>query len=193
MRIQVSGKQMDVGEALRGHVEERFAAAIGKYSINATDCVVIFARDAHETVCEASVHLSTGMRATAKARAKDPYAAGDLACDRLEKQLRRYKRRLKDHHKARSRKPIPALEASSYVLQAQPEEAEEPETLQPVVIAELKHRIQAMTVGEAVMQMEMADETFLIFKNESHGGINVVFRRPDGNIGWVDPVAREQG
>jgi ribosomal subunit interface protein len=190
MHIQVNGKQIDVGDALRTHAEERFIAAVEKYAENPIDSVVTFSRDAHEIVCDATAHLSTGMHAKARGRATDPYAAAEAACDRLEKQLRRYKRRLKDHHKARS-EPIPALEAAAYVLRAEePEDAEEDvaPNAQPVVIAEMRQRIQRLTVGEAVMQMEMADEPFLLFNNDSHGGLNVVFRRPDGNIGWVDPA-----
>lgn len=190
MHIQVNGRQIDVGEALRTHAEERFIAAVEKYAENPIDSVVTFSREAHEIVCDATAHLSTGLHAKARGRATDPYAAAEAACDRLEKQLRRYKRRLKDHHKARS-EPIPALEASAYVLQAEaPDDGEdgvEPNA-QPVVIAEMRQRIQRLTVGEAVMQMEMADEAFLLFNNDSHGGLNVVFRRPDGNIGWIDPA-----
>jgi ribosomal subunit interface protein len=191
MHIQVNGKQIDVGDALRGHVEDRFTAAVSKYAENPIDSTVTFSRDAHEVVCDATAHLSTGLVAKARGRATDPYAAAEGACDRLEKQLRRYKRRLKDHHKTR-KEPIPALEAPAYVLQGYDDgggaEREEPEHLDPLVIAEMRHPIQALTVGEAVMQMEMADEPFLLFKNDSHGGLNVVFRRPDGNVGWIDPA-----
>ncbi len=193
MHIQVTGKQIDVGEALRTHVEERFTLAVSKYAENAIDSTVTFSRDRHEIVCDALTHLSTGMVGKATGRAADPYAAAEGACDRLEKQLRRYKRRLKDHHKAR-KEPIPALEAEGYVLQGDygdghdgAAETEEPEGLEPLVIAEMRHPVQTLSVGEAVMQMEMADERFLLFNSISHGGLNVVFRRPDGNIGWIDP------
>lgn len=190
MHIQVNGKQFDVGESLRTHVEDRVLAAVTKYSENPIDGVVTFSRDGHEIVCDATAHLSTGLHAKAKGRAGDPYAAAEGACDRLEKQLRRYKRRLKDHHKTRA-EPIAAFDAPAYVLQPDPEE--EPETPperegEPMVIAEMRQRIQSLTVGEAVMQMEMAGEPFLLFNNDSHGGLNVVFRRSDGNVGWVDPA-----
>jgi ribosomal subunit interface protein len=187
MHIQVNGHQIDVGDALRTHVEERFGTAINKYSENPIDCVVTFSRDRHEMVCDVTAHLSTGLTAKAKAKANDIYAACEGACERVEKQLRRYKRRLKDHHKARPQ-PADFYEASSYVLQSQQEEGDEPESLQPIIIAEMKAKIHALSVGEAVMQMEMADETFLVFKNHGTGGLNVVFRRNDGNIGWIDPA-----
>ena len=191
MHIQVNGKQIDVGDALRSHVEDRFTAAVGKYAENPIDSVVTFSKDRFEIVCDATAHLSTGMHAKATGRATDPYAAADQACDKLEKQLRRYKRRLKDHHKARGAEPIEAMEAPAYVLQATPEEDEENEAetgLAPIVIAEMRQRIQSLSVGEAVLQMEMADEPFLLFRNEKHGALNVVFRRRDGHIGWIDPA-----
>ena len=190
MHIQVNGKQIDVGEALRGHAEERFLAAVEKYAENPIDSVVTFSRDGHEIVCDATAHLSTGLHAKATGRATDPYAAAEAACDRLEKQLRRYKRRLKDHHKARP-EPVEMTEAPAYVLQGEVEtEGEEAAEgpFEPIVVAEMRQRIQSLTVREAVVQLEMAEEPFLLFKNDSHGGLNVVFRRPDGNIGWIDPA-----
>lgn len=186
MHIQVTGKHIDVGDALRNHVEESFTASISKYSENPIDSVVTFSRRGHEFTCDASAHLSTGLVAKASAHAHDVYAAADACCDRLEKQLRRYKRRLKDHHRDRA-EPITALSAPGYVLQSHFDE-EEPAQLEPIVVAEMKTQIQSLTVGEAVMQMEMADQGFLLFRNESHGGLNLVFRRDDGNIGWIDPA-----
>ena len=117
------------------------------------------------------------------------YAAFDQGAERIEKQLRRYKRRLRDHHQNRP-KPIEAFEAPAYVLQAAEigEDSEEPESLQPVIVAEMKHSIQSLSVGEAVMQMELADKAFLMFRNDANGRFNVVFRREDGNIGWIDPA-----
>lgn len=186
MHIQVTGKQIDVGDALRGHVETTFTESISKYSENPIDAFVIFSRRGHEFTCDASAHLSTGLTAKARAQAHDVYAAADACCERLEKQLRRYKRRLKDHHKDRS-EPIELLDAPSYVLAAHDGE-DEPAKLEPIVIAEMRSQIQSLTVGEAVMQMEMADQAFLLFRNNSHGALNLVFRRDDGNIGWIDPA-----
>ncbi len=186
MHIQVTGKQIDVGDALRGHVETTFTESISKYSENPIDAFVIFSRRGHEFTCDASAHLSTGLTAKARAQAHDVYAAADACCERLEKQLRRYKRRLKDHHKDRS-EPIELHDAPSYVLAAHDGE-DEPTKLEPIVIAEMRSQIQSLTVGEAVMQMEMADQAFLLFRNNSHGALNLVFRRDDGNIGWIDPA-----
>ena len=108
--------------------------------------------------------------------------------ERLDKQLRRYKRRLKDHHRNREF-PIEAIDAPSYILASNEEHGEdnEPATLQPVIVAEMETRVPYLSVGEAVMQMELAGAGMLVFRNVAHGGVNVVHRRDDGNIGWIDP------
>lgn len=188
MRIQVHGKQLDVGDALRTHAEDRLTEVATKYAERPVEGMVTFSKDRHEFVADTSIHLSTGMTAQAKARAGEVYGAFDGAVERIEKQLRRYKRRLKDHHKKRN-EPIETIEANSYILDAASDGdvTEEPETLQPVIIAEMATKVPSITVGEAVMQMELAGAPVLVFRNESHGGVNVVYRREDGHIGWVDP------
>ncbi|MCX7646347.1 MAG: ribosome-associated translation inhibitor RaiA [Rhodobacteraceae bacterium] len=187
MRYQISGKQIDIGEALQAHVRTELDAAIGKYAGRPTDAQVVFSRSAHEHVCEAVVHLSTGLTVSARGAATEIYAAFDQCRERMEKQLRRYKRRLKDHHKARSQ-PVEFAGAASYILAAsEDDESEEPGSLQPMIIAEMETRIPALSVGEAVMQMELSGSPLLVFRNEKHSGVNVVYRRDDGNIGWIDP------
>ena len=187
MRYQISGKQIDVGEALQTHVRSEMDLMLEKYSQRPTDALVIFSRNAHEFVCEATVHLSTGLTAAAKAHSTEIYGAFDKALEKMDKQLRRYKRRLKDHHRVRS-VPVEFAGAPSYIV-AGPNEAEEaePEDLQPVIVAEMETRIPSLSAGEAVMQMELAQSPVLVFRNERHGGLNVVYRRDDGNIGWIDP------
>jgi ribosomal subunit interface protein len=185
MHIKINGKHIDVGDALRAHVEERLEALVEKYFDNAVDSTVTFSREAHLFKCDAQVHLSTGLNAKATASADEIYAALDSCVDRIEKQLRRYKRRLKDHHAARG-VPVEATEAPAYVIQGG-EHEEEPSSLDPVIVAEMTMNIQTISVGEAVMQMELAHAPFLMFRNERHGGFNVVYRRDDGHIGWVDP------
>ena len=105
----------------------------------------------------------------------------------MEKQLRRYKRRLKDHHKDRTQ-PVELFSGSSYIIASDdgPDQSE-PETLQPIIVAEMEAKTPSLSVGEAVMQMELAGAPVLVFRNESKDGVNVVYRRDDGNIGWIDP------
>ncbi|MGC3937938.1 ribosome hibernation-promoting factor, HPF/YfiA family [Roseobacter sp. EG26] len=187
MRYQISGKQIDIGEALQTHVKEELGEAVKKYAERPTEAVVVFSKSAHEFVCEATVHLSTGLTAQAKAHQTEIYAAFDSCCDKMEKQLRRYKRRLKDHHKDRA-EPVEIYGASSYILASDADsESQEPETLQPIIVAEIETKIPSLSVGEAVMQMELAGAPILVFRNEGKEGLNVVYRRDDGNIGWIDP------
>ncbi len=187
MRYQISGKQIDIGEALQTHVEAELGSIVSKYAQRPTDANVIFSKSAHEYVCEATVHLSTGLTSTARAHATEIYAAFDQCGEKMDKQLRRYKRRLKDHHKDRT-DPVELIGASSYILASGTEENEsEPESLQPIIVAEMETKIASLSVGEAVMQMELAGAPVLVFNNEGGQGINVVYRRDDGNIGWIDP------
>jgi len=189
MHIKVSGKQIDVGEALRTHVEYNMVAAVGKYFDRPVDANVVFSRNGHAFKCDSSVHLATGLTAQAHAENDEIYTAFELATDKIEKQLRRYKRRLKDHHQDRQ-DPIELIEAQSYVLQSHDEETEAGEAngMQPVIIAEMTTGIKSLTVGEAVMQMELAHASFLMFKNQANGRLNVVYQRDDGNVGWIDPA-----
>lgn len=196
MQIKVTGKHIDIGEALTTHVEEKLVAAVGKYFDNDRPARgnVVFSRDAHNFKCDSAIHLATGLTAQSKAMATDIYAAFDQAAERIEKQIRRYKRRLKNHHHDRQ-KPVENVAAQAYVLAGSNAagEEDEPEDLQPVIVAETQAEVKALTVGEAVMQMELADTPFLLFRNLGSGRVNVVFRRDDGNVGWLDPAEQENG
>ena len=187
MHIKVSGKHIDVGDALRVHVEDNLVAAVGKYFDRPVDAHVVFSRNGHIFKCDSSVHLSTGLTAQAHAEDGEIYAAFEQATDKIEKQLRRYKRRLKDHHHSRQ-DPIELIDAQSYVLQSQDDEDEAANGMQPVIIAEMTTPIKSLTVGEAVMQMELAHASFLMFRNDASGRINIVYQRDDGNVGWIDPA-----
>ena len=189
MRYQITGKQIDVGAALQTHVENELGGIVEKYAERPTDANIVFSKSAHEYVCEATVHLSTGLTAQAKAHATEIYAAFDSCADKMEKQLRRYKRRLKDHHKDRT-EPVELFGASSYILASEEvSDDSEPDSLQPIIVAEMQTQIPSLSVGEAVMQMELAGAPVLVFRNEGKDGVNVVYRRDDGNIGWIDPGA----
>jgi ribosomal subunit interface protein len=168
-------------------VKTELGEVVGKYAGRPTDANIVFSKSGHEFVCETEIHLSTGLTAQAKGHATEIYAAFDSASEKMEKQLRRYKRRLKDHHKERSQ-PVELSDAGSYILATNSESDEhEPEGVSSMIVAEMETKIPELSVGEAVMQMEIADAPVLVFRNEGHSGINVVYRRDDGNIGWIDP------
>ncbi|MGB3407138.1 MAG: ribosome-associated translation inhibitor RaiA [Jannaschia sp.] len=188
MRYQITGKQIDIGEALQTHVKTELGAVLEKYAGRPTDAHVTFSKSAHEHVCETIVHLSTGLTATAKAKAVEIYAAFDGSAEKMDKQLRRYKRRLKNHHQDRIQ-PVEVSGAASYILAAETDDHDsEPDTFNPMIVAEMETKIPSLSVGEAVMQMELAGAPVLVFTNEKSGGVNVVYRREDGNVGWIDPA-----
>lgn len=187
MQLTVKGKQIDVGDALRTHVADSLNSVVGKYFNNSLEANVVFSRDAHLFKADIQVHVGRGILLQSASEATEPYPAFDTACEKLGKRLRRYKRRLRDHHRDRTA-PVEFDGGSSYIL-APTEEPEDTETaeLQPIVIAEMETKIPSITVGEAVMQLELGGQKMLVFRNEGHGGVNVVYRRDDGNIGWIDP------
>lgn len=191
MKVTVTGKQLNIGEELRDHMQHRLADAVSKYFDHALDASVVLSREAYRLRADISVHVGRGILVQGHGDGDNPYSAFDAASERIAKQLRRYKRRLRDHHrKSRTVETEDRLVALQYVLAAE-EEAEtgagENESDQPVVIAETTTEIDTLTVGEAVMRMELADQGALMFRNSAHGGLNVVYRRPDGNLGWIDP------
>ncbi|MGP6089038.1 ribosome hibernation-promoting factor, HPF/YfiA family [Antarctobacter jejuensis] len=187
MRYQITGKHIDIGDALQAHVKSELGEVLEKYGQRPTDATVIFSKAAHEYICETIVHLSSGLNAAAKGHATEIYASFEECVEKMDKQLRRYKRRLKDHHKDRTG-PVEHFEGASYILANEADSGgEEPESLQPIIVAEMEARIPSLSVGEAVMQMELAGAPVLVFRNEKKDGVNVVYRREDGNIGWIDP------
>ncbi|MGA1208711.1 MAG: ribosome hibernation-promoting factor, HPF/YfiA family [Gemmobacter sp.] len=186
MRYQISGRQIDIGEALQTHVTSELGETIEKYAQRPTDAVIVFSRNAHEHVCEATLHLSTGLTVQARGHAAEIYPAFESCREKLDKQLRRHTRRLRDHHDRRSA-PVEYGDGSAYILANPDADTDEADSLQPVVIAEMETRVPELSVGEAVMQMELSGQRLLVFRNEGHGGVNVVYLRDDGNIGWIDP------
>jgi len=188
MQLTVTGKQIDTGDALRGHVEGSLNAILGKYFKTAIEAHVVLSKEAHLSRAEVSLHIGRGIVVNAGAAAAEPYAAFDAAADRIAKRMRRYKRRLRDHHAKTAREPSETGErATNYVLAPVNEEAGEEAGDAPAVIAEMSTDLPNLTVGEAAMRMDLADAPALLFRNRSHGELNLVYRRPDGNIGWIDP------
>ncbi|KFI28797.1 ribosome hibernation-promoting factor, HPF/YfiA family [Paenirhodobacter enshiensis] len=187
MRTQISGKQLDIGEALQSHVKSELGETFEKYQQRPTDAIVVFSKNAYEYSCEASVHLSTGLTAAASGHATEIYAAFEACREKMDKQLRRHKRRLKDYSRDRTT-PVEFAPADLYVLASDEDEMEaEADSLAPVIVAEMETKVPTLSVGEAVMQMELAGKPLLVFRNEKHGGVNVVYSREDGNVGWIDP------
>ena len=190
MQLNITGKQIDIGSALRTHVETRMALSVAKYFDRTVDGLVTFARDGFEYRADCALHLAPGLHLHAQGRSSDIYASFDMAAERMEKRLRRYKRRIRDHHNG-SRPELPVSAARERIIAREDDDASEPESLTPVVVSETTLELRTLTVGEAVMQLDLTETPALVFRNSAHGEINVVYRRADGHIGWVDPALQK--
>ncbi|MFO1243043.1 MAG: ribosome-associated translation inhibitor RaiA [Rickettsiales bacterium] len=189
MQVIVSGRHVDVGDSLKNHIDARMGESISKYIDRLSNVNVVVAKEAHNFRIDISGNLGThaGMNIKSRAEASDVYAAFDAAADKIEKQLRRYKRKITNHNRA-DYAEARRLKATKYILQDHEEDHKEDA---PLVIAEKDTDIETLTVSEAVMRMDLSDLPALMFINSAHGRINVVYRRADGNISWVDPSASE--
>lgn len=184
--VKINGKHMDVGEALSQRIDERISGAVDKYFGHGFSGQVTMEKAGSTFSADCTVHLDSGVTLEAAGSANDAHSAFDSAAERLEKRLRRYKRRLKDHH---GQTAAPPMDASYTVMEAPEPEEEIADDFQPVIVAESSTPVRTQTVAMAVMQLDMTDQPCIVFKNAASGEINVVFRRKDGHIGWVDPNA----
>ncbi len=188
MGLRISGKNMDVGDALRQKAEEHFEMAVAKYFDGGYDGHLILEREGNGYRAESVVHLDTGVVLQAGAVAGDAISAYEEMAGHIEKRLRRYKRKLKSHR----RKPeTNILEAQAYILASPDSDEELDEDFSPPIIAENTSSLRQMSVGEAVMELDLAQSDVVVFRHAGHGGVNVVYRRADGNIGWIDPALTE--
>ena len=196
MQISVTGRQIDVGDALRQRVEVNLADSVVKYFDHAIEGNIVFSREAKGIRADISVHVGRGIVVQGHGQAENAHAAFDGALDRIAKRLRRHKRRIRDHHRdQKASLAEDTLRAQQYILSAEDEaefdDGDDPATggedARPIVIAEMTTEIESLTVGAAVMRMDLADLPALMFRNSAHGGLNVVYRRTDGHIGWIDP------
>ena len=190
MSLRISGKNLDIGDALRGQIEMRVGESVGKYFDGGFTGHVTIEREGSGFRTDCALHLDTGIGLQAVGRAVDPHASFDLAAERIEKRLRRYKRRLRDHHQTRRGEPAVA---ASYVIADFADEEEVSSDYNPTIIAEETTNLDTLTVGGAVVALDLTDAPVIIFRHAVHGGINVVYRRSDGHIGWIDPSRSENG
>ena len=193
MPLRISGRNLDIGEALRGRIGDRVAEALGKYFDGGYSGHLTVGKDGFGFRTECVIHLDSGIVLQAEALAADAYVSADQAAVRIEKRLRRYKRRLKDHAgRARADTLAPdltALEAPSYVIAA-PDHDEEDDVADgftPVIIAESTTAFRSLSVSEAVQELDMTGAPVLVFRHAGHGRVNIVYRRADGHLGWIDP------
>ncbi len=191
MTLQITGKNVDAGDAYKTYVAEKIDAVLGKYIGAEITSHVRLEKEKTQFRTACSIRLRSGLLLEAHGDGATAYASADSAIEHLEKRLRRHKRRIKNHH---GRVGVPESEARDYTVQI--DDAAETGTVAanengtPIVVAETARSIREMPVSEAVMHLDLADSSFLLFRNAGHGGLNVVYRRQDGHIGWIDPATK---
>jgi len=186
MQITIKGKNMEVGESLRTYVTEVLEDITAKYFSNPLEAHVVFSQERHLITVDISVHVTHNLLLQVSAESSEARPAFDLASEKMASRLHRNKQRIKNHHKATHE----ATAASSFILESSEEASGE--KAEPVVIAEMETEIHTLTVSDAVMHLELGELPALMFRNSAHGGLNMVYRRADGNIGWVDPAGNKK-
>ncbi|TCT43021.1 ribosome hibernation-promoting factor, HPF/YfiA family [Martelella mediterranea] len=187
MSVRVSGKQMEVGEAFRSKIEDQIEEAVTKYFDGGYSSQVTVEKAGSGFSADCKVHLDSGAVLHATGKAQDPQAAFDGAFERIAKRLRRYKRKLKDRH---HNGPDAFAEVAYTVMDPPPEADDEiPEDYAPAIVAESKTEVRTMAVATAVMALDMTDKPLMLFRNPDNKTLNIVYRRPDGNVGWIDTAS----
>lgn len=189
MSIQITGKNIDIGDALRSFIDERMDLIIDKF-IGRDVAGHVRVQKEHNTFrTSCSIRLNSGLTLESNADSDDAYSSATQSFEKLEKRLRRYKRRLKNHHHDNNH--ADKFSIGHPAVDSHVESRDDDETANgdesPVIVAETKMVVPDLSVSDAVMQMDLAEQPVLVFRNASHGNVNVVYRRADGNIGWIDP------
>jgi len=193
MQVQVTGKHVDVGEALRSRVADELSTSIAKYfDRDGGGADVVVSREGSAFKVDCAVTLASGQQLTTQGVGGDAHLAFDAAMDKMSKRIRRYKNRLKDHHPQAVAAKLAENAAYFVIASTDPDEEEddgaESQTFgEPMIIAETERPIRSMTVSMAVLDLDLTEAQTIVFRNAAHGGLSVVYRRPDGNIGWIDP------
>jgi ribosomal subunit interface protein len=190
MPLRISGKHMEIGDAFRTQISDRIAEAAAKYFSHGYAGHVTVEKSGGRFDAEIMLHLDSGVALQAKGQAHDPVPAFEKAAEHIEKRLRRYKRRLKNHHVEAGA----AVETYAYrvVEQVSDDVEEMADDYAPAIVADSIKSAAEMTVSDAVMRLDLSNEPVFVFRARSNGAINLVYRRADGNIGWVDTSALER-
>ena len=189
MTLRISGKSISVGDALRGRLSERTDEVLRKYFQGNYSGHITLSKDGSGFRTDCALHLDSGVTLEAESNAADAYASADQALLQIEKRLRRYKERLKDRSARKQAASDVAIDAPSYVIEALADGEDEPASYSPVIIAEATTSLRRLSVSEAVMELDFTGAPVVVFQHGSSGRVNVIYRRADGNVGWVDPPA----
>lgn len=186
MTIQITGKNIEVGDAFQTYAGDKIRTVLQKYLARETGGHVRVERERELFKTACSVRLSNGLLLEAHGEGADAYGSIDSAVHKLETRMRRYKGRIKNHSSPAAARRKVDVAARDYIVSLRDEDEAEQSEPNPLIIAEGQRNISHMTVSEAVLQLDLSEASFMIFKNASHGGLNVVYRRSDGHIGWID-------
>lgn len=186
MNLRISGKHMDIGDAFRERIETRIGEAVDKYFDGGFSGRVTVEKSGSRYAADCVIHIDTGLVLQGTGQAQEPQAAFDAAAERIEKRLRRYKRRLKSHNTGSDRETDIAYRVMAPVAE---DEDEVPEDYAPAVVAESRMTLRTMSVASAVIELDTKDSPVYVFRNAGNDQVNIVYRRPDGNIGWIDASA----
>ena len=186
MQYQISGIHINIGNSLQTYVKDELNNAIAKYAERPTDAQIIFSKSGHEFVCDAIIHLSTGLTAQAKASKAEIYAAFNACAEKMEKQLRRYKRKLKAHQKDQNQS-VELINMTSYMVAKKEVAQDSTVSSGPLIVAETDKVFPLLSVMQAAEEIEKSKQPFLLFKSDEKQGVHILFRREDGNIGWIEP------
>ncbi len=187
MSLRIAGKHMDIGDSFRGRIEERVNELVSKYFSGRFSGHVTVLKDGSRYSADCMVNLDSGMTLQAAGDAHEPTIAFELAADRLDTRLRRYKSRLKAHPAGAGGESVDIAYRVMAPMAEDPEEVAE--DYAPAIVAELSLALKTMTVASAVIELDTKESPVFVFRNAGNQEINIVYRRPDGNIGWIDPSA----
>ena len=192
MSLRVSGKNLQIGEALQEHARSRVAGVVDRYFEGTVNGHVTLEPEGSGFRCEMMLHLDSGMTLHAEGRAQEPYASFDQANHRIETRLRRYKRRLRGRHGGAQPGDHAAMIPDT-ILELPGDDADEAGDFTPVIVAETKSPFRTLTVAEAVSDLDVSGAPVVVFRHSGNQHVNIVYRRPDGHIGWIDPSRSSGG
>jgi ribosomal subunit interface protein len=201
MTLRISGKSISIGEALRDRVSERTEEVLRKYFDGNYSGHITLSKDGFGFRTDCALHLDSGITLEADSNATDAYASADQALLMMEKRLRRYKSRLKDRSArkayaasaALAEMDAPILDAPSYVIEAPSDADDEMNGYNAVIIAEATTSLRRLSVSEAVMELDLTGAPCMVFQHGGSGRVNIIYRRADGNVGWIDPPTINAG
>ncbi len=189
MTIQITGKHLDLSDPIKTYIVDKIGSSLGKYIGDEVTGHIRLEKERSGFKTDCSITIPSGLSLQSHGEAGDAYASVDAAIERLEKRVRRHQRRIKNHHSSKGHGI--SVPAADYTVRVDDESELAHDDMNgsahPVIIAESERGVREIAVSQAVMELDLTESAFLVFRNAGHGGLNIVYRRDDGHIGWIDP------